>query len=76
MSLKRTLQICADTFYSLEHPPAPFQQQIFVELMEMASSSVEFSFDDIMHRQVDGLAVGSHLRLSLANILLATINLP
>ena len=76
MYLKRTLQICADAFYSLEYPPAPFQQQIFVEIMEMASSSVEFSLDDIMHRQVNGVAMGSHLQPSLANVLLTTINLP
>ena len=60
---------------STEHPSAPFPRQIFVERMEMATSSVEFSFDDIMRRQVDEVAVGSPLRPSLVNILLATMNL-
>ena len=57
--LAETIQICADAFYSSKHPPAPFPRQIFVELMEMATSFVEFSFNDIMHRQIDGVAMGS-----------------
>ena len=56
MSLERRLFKSTDV---LQHPPAPFPRQIFVELMEMAASSVEFSFNDIMHRQIDGLAMGS-----------------
>ena len=63
-----TTQICADALYSSEHPPAPFPRQIFVKLMEMATSSVEFSFNDIMHRQIDGVAMGSPLGPALANI--------
>ena len=56
-----TIQICADALYSSEHPPAPFPWLIFVELMEMATSSVEFSFNDIMHRQIDGVTIGPPL---------------
>ena len=66
--LTETIQICADALYSSEHPPAPFPRQIFVELMEMATSSVEFIFNDIMHGQIDGVAMGSPLGPSLANI--------
>ena len=36
--------------------------------MQMAISSVEFSFNNIMHRQIDGVAMGSALGPSLANI--------
>ena len=36
--------------------------------MEMATSSVEFSFNDIMHRQIDGVAMGSPLGPALFNI--------
>ena len=66
--LAETIQICADALYSSEHPPAPFPRQIFVELMEMATSSVEFSFNDIMHRQIDGVAMGSPLGPALSDI--------
>ena len=63
-----TIQICADALYCSEHPPAPFPRQIVVELMEMATSFVELSFDDIIHCQIDGVAGGSPLGLVLANI--------
>ena len=66
--LAETIQICADALYSSEHSPAPFPWQIFVELMEMATSSVEFRFIDIMHRQINGVAMGSPLGPVLANI--------
>ena len=66
--LAETIQICADALYSSKHPPAPFPRQIFVELMEMATSSVKFSFNNIMHRQIDGVAMGSPLGPALANI--------
>ena len=36
--------------------------------MEMATSSVEFSFNDIMHRQINGVAMESSLGPALANI--------
>ena len=36
--------------------------------MQTATSSVEFSFNNIMHRQIDGVAVGSPPGPSLANI--------
>ena len=36
--------------------------------MTIATSSVEFSFNNIMHRQIDGVAMGSPLGPALANI--------
>ncbi len=36
--------------------------------METATSSVELSFDDVMYRQMDGVAMGSPLGPALANI--------
>ena len=48
--------------------PPPFPRAVFVELMQTATSSVEFSFNNIMHRQIDGVAMGSPLSPSLANI--------
>ena len=63
-----TIQICAEALFSSKLFPAPFPWQIFVELMEMSTSSAEFSFNDIMHRQIDVVAIGSPLELALANI--------
>ena len=56
------------TLSSSEHHLAPFPRQIFVELMEMATSSVEFIFSDIMHCQIDGVAMGSSLGPALAKV--------
>ena len=40
----------------------------FRKLMLKVTSGVEFFFDDIMYRQVDGVAMGSPLGPLLANI--------
>ena len=66
--LAETIEICADALYNGELTPPPFPHAIFVELMQTANSSVEFSFINIMHRQIDGIAMGSPLGPSLANI--------
>ena len=57
-----------NALYNGELTPPPFPRAIFVELMQMAISSVEFSFNNIMHGQIDGVAVSSPLGPSLANI--------
>ena len=36
--------------------------------MNMATSSVEFSFNNIMYKQIDGISMGSPLGPALANI--------
>ena len=66
--LAETIEICADALYNGELTPPPFPRAIFVELMQTATSSAEFSFNNIMHRQIDGVAMGSPLGPSLANI--------
>ena len=66
--LPETIEICADALYNGELTPPPFSRAVFVELMQTATSSVEFSFNNIMHRQIDGVAMGSPLGPSLANI--------
>ena len=66
--LAETIQICADALYSSEPAPAPFPRQIFFELKEMATLSIDFGLNDIMHRQIDGAALGSPLGPALANI--------
>ena len=39
-----------------------------MELLHSATSTVEFSFDNTIYRQIDGVALGSPLGLALANI--------
>ena len=66
--LAETIQIAADALYKMDHLSLPFPRKVFIELMKMAISSVEFSFNDIMYRQIDGVAMGSPLGPALANI--------
>jgi len=67
--LAETVQICADALYKNNvFPKSSFPCDIFIELMQLATSSVEFSFNNNMHRQIDGVAMGSPLGPALANI--------
>ena len=53
--LAETIEICADALYDGELTPPPFPRAVFVELMQTATSSVEFSFNNIMHQQMMAL---------------------
>ena len=57
-----TIQICIEALRISELPTASFLLQIFVKLLQM------FSFDDIMHHQIDRVAIRSSLQPALANI--------
>jgi len=67
--LAESIQICADALYNNNVlPKPPFPRDIFVQSMQLATSSVEFSFNNNTYLQADGVAVGSPLGLALANI--------
>ena len=66
--LAETIQICADTLYIGQLPLHQFLKEIFIELMNKATKSVEFSFNDVMYKQTDGVALGSPLDPALANV--------
>ena len=66
--LAETIKICADAFYNDDSITPSFSRNIFVELTQLATSSVEFSFNNNMHRQIDGVAMGSPLGPALINI--------
>ena len=50
--LAEIIEICAEAMHNVELTPPSFSLAIFVELMQTATSSVEFSFNNIMHRQI------------------------
>ena len=66
--LAKTIEICADSLYNNDLMAPSFPSNIFVKLMQLATSSVEFSFNNNVHRQIDGVAMGSRLGPALANI--------
>ena len=71
--LKKVIDICADAIYhdnwgDIDLPTIGLLEKSFRQLMEKVTSGVEFSFDGIMSRQIDGVAMGSPLGPILANI--------
>ena len=69
--LEKTINICADANirYCDDSDAQPLiSKAVFIELMKIATSGVEFSFNDIMYKQTDGVAMGSPLGPALANI--------
>ena len=47
--MAETIQICADTLYDGDLSPSQFFQEIFMELMNIATISAEFSFNNVMY---------------------------
>ena len=66
--LKETIGKCAEALHKDPSSTPPIPQAIFIELMESATSSIEFGFNDAMYKQTDGVAMGSPLGPALANI--------
>ena len=48
--------------------PSDIPEVVFLELMEFTTTSVEFSFDNIMYRQVEGILMDSALGPTMAGI--------
>ena len=70
LPLDETIKICSDTLYGNSNLQPLIPKDVFVELMKSVTSSVEFSFNNTMYKQTDGVALGSPLLPALANILL------
>ena len=68
VSILETVDICADMLYWSYLTPPDIPEEVFVELMKFATTSVEFSFDNIMYRQVDWISMGSALGLTMTGI--------
>ena len=67
--LEETIHICADALYCDDLNAQPLiPKAVFIELMKSTTSGEEFSFNDIMYKQTDGVAMGSPLGPALANI--------
>ena len=52
--------------------PPPFSKYVFLELIHFATGSIEFSFNNIMYHQTNGLGMGNPLGtnhfITVANI--------
>ena len=68
MKLDETIGICAAALYGGHLDCPPFPEDAFKELMLIATQRVEFSLNNQMYKQLDGVAMGSPLGPPLANI--------
>ncbi|XP_046848123.1 uncharacterized protein LOC124441700 [Xenia sp. Carnegie-2017] len=66
--LEETIEICAQNLFHSDTTLPDMSENAFRELMMAATKGVEFSFDDTMYKQIDGVAMGSPLGPVLANI--------
>ena len=66
--LAETVKICSQALYNGDLPEPIILKHVLTDLMKIATSSVEFSFNNCIYRQMDGVAVGSPLGPPLANI--------
>ena len=66
--LDETIEICTDTLYRGHLDCQPIPEDTVRELMLIAPRGVEFSFNNQMYKQLDGMAMGSPLGPALANI--------
>ena len=66
--LREVIEICVDQLYNSNISSPEFPRDVCYELLQMATTNVEFSFNNIMYRQIDGVAMGSPLGPILANI--------
>ena len=66
--LEETIEICCDVLFRSFLPKPTFSEIVFKHLINFAPSSVEFSFNNIMYQQIDGVAMWSSLGPALANI--------
>ena len=68
--LDETIIICADILYCSHLDPLPIPVNVFLRLMHIAIKCVQFSFNNTMYQQVDGIGMDSPLWVALVNILL------
>ena len=63
-----TIKFCSKASCDQSDSQSVIPNDVFVELMKSATSSVEFSFNNTMYKQTDEVAMGSPLVPALANI--------
>ena len=69
--IDETIKICLDALYRSDDIAQPcIEEPLFEKLLRKCTVGVEFSFNDMLYRQIDGVAMGSPLGPILANVFL------
>ena len=68
--LKETINICTELIYDQNDSTEGLNKSEFKELLFLATKEPYFVFNEILHKQIDGVAMGSPLGLTLANAFL------
>ena len=63
-----TINICADAMFNKGLNTTNLSRDDFIKLMKFSTSDVEFSFNNTMFKQIDGISMGSPLGPTMANI--------
>ena len=71
--LEEVIEICVNTLFKLSKPT--ISRINFKKLFKLATSGVKFSFNSLIYSQQDGIAMGSPLGRTLANIFMGHIEL-
>ena len=67
ISLGETIQNCADSLNESNLTPPIIDKDLFIELLNIATTSVEISFNNKMYKHIDGVAMDSPLGPALVN---------
>ena len=68
VQLDEVLNISLDQLYNFDLLPPPFPRSVCNYMLCMATKNVQLSFNNLMFRQIDGVARGSPLGSILAKI--------
>ena len=65
--LEQTINICTESIYDQNDSVQGLNKSGFKELLSFAISKSYFIFDEFLYKQIDSVAMGSPLGLTLAN---------
>ena len=68
--LKETINICTELIYDQNDSTEDLNKSEFKELLCLATKESYFVFNEVLYKQIDGVAMGSPLGLTLANAFL------
>lgn len=68
LKLVKNKDISVDIYEVIRPMGSPISEVVLIVFMKFTTEPVEFSFNSMMYRQIDEIAMGNPLRLALANI--------